>query len=133
MATVALIPYRPQLPAVPLDQVQRLGAVILRPLDRLGLRDGQAGVIFERVRLHRGEFLSLAIDTHALSAHDQEVLLHRSTVERLQDTVCRRVRTTRADNTILIVIDLREHPHTWRERLARLWKPLKILNGGWKS
>jgi hypothetical protein len=133
MTAVALIPYRPQLPAIALDHVQRLGAAILRTLDRLGVRNGQAGVIFERVRLHRGEFLSLTIDTHTLSAHDQEALLHYSTVERLEATVCRPVRTARENDAILIVIDLRERPRTWRGRLAQLWKPLRFLNGGRKS
>ncbi len=133
MTAVALIPYRPQLPAVALDQVQRLGAAILRTLDRLGVRDGQAGVILERVRLHRGEFLSLTINAHTLSEHDREVLLHRSTAERLEATIYRPVRTTREGDTILIVIDLRERPRTWRERLAQRWKPLRFLNGGRKS
>ena len=60
MTTVALIPYRSQLPAVLHDDVQRLGAAILRTLDRIGIRAGQTGVIFERVRMHRGEFISFA-------------------------------------------------------------------------
>ena len=67
METLALIPYRPQLPAVLHDDVQRLGAAILRTLDRLGVRDGPAGVIFERVRIHRGEFISYAIDIRTLT------------------------------------------------------------------
>jgi len=133
MTTVALIPFRSQLPAVLRDDVQRLGAAILRTLDRLGVRDGPAGVIFERVRIHRGEFISYAIDTRTLSEHDQNLLLHSSMIEKLQDTIYRRVRTTRQADHILIVIDLRERKRTWRERLSRLWKPVKFLNGGKRS
>jgi hypothetical protein len=35
MATVALSPYHPQLPALPLNHIQRLGGAILRTFDRL--------------------------------------------------------------------------------------------------
>ena len=122
MTTVALIPYRPQLPAVQHNEVQRLGAAILRTLDRIGIRAGQTGVLFERVRIHRGEFISYAIDMRTLSPDDQGLLLDVAIRDRLQAIVRKPVAVTCEAVQLLIVIDLREYRTTWRERLRRWLK-----------
>ena len=118
MATVALIPYRSQLPAMLRDDVQRLGAAILRTLDRIGIRAGQTGVVFDQIRVHRGEFISYVIDTRTLSPDDQGLLLNAVTRDRLQAIVRKPVAVTCDAVQLLIVIDLREYRTTWRERLA---------------
>ena len=122
MTTAALIPYRSQLPAVQHNEVQRLGAAILRTLDRIGIRAGQTGVLFERVRIHRGEFISYAIDMRTLSPDDQVLLLDVAIRDRLQAIVRKPVAVTCEAVQLLIVIDLREYRTTWRERLRRWLK-----------
>jgi hypothetical protein len=116
MTTMALVPQHPQLPAVPRDQVQRLGAAILRTLDRAGVRDGQPGVSFEHVRLHRGEFISFALAEHSLTAEDQALILREATRARLQALTAQPLAITHEADQILIVIDLRARPRTWRIR-----------------
>ena len=120
MATVALSPYHPPLPTVPLNHVQRLGAVILRTFDRLGVCAGKEGVSFARVRLHRGEFLSFALAKESLTVLEQSLILEEATRARLQALVPQPLAITREADQILIVIDLRQHPKTWRSRV-RHW------------
>lgn len=127
MTTVALIPYRPQLPAAPLDQVQRLGAAILRTLDRLGVQDGQAGVSFERVRLHCGEFISFALAAESLTLEDQALILDAATRDRLQTLIPQPLALARDAEHILIVIDLRCSTRSWRARLQR-WLKQRFIN-----
>ncbi len=120
MATVALSPYYPPLPALPLNHVQRLGAAILRTFDRLGVCAGKEGVSFARVRLHRGEFLSFAVAEESLTAHEQSLILQEATRARLQALIPQPLAITREADQILIVIDLRQHSKTWRARV-RHW------------
>ena len=120
MTTVALVPYRPQLPAVVFDHVQRLGAAILRTFDRLGVRAGKEGVSFARVRLHRGEFLSFALAEEGLTTQEQSLICGEATRVRLQALIPQPLAITREADQILIVIDLRRRPKTWRAR-ARHW------------
>lgn len=120
MATLALSPYHPPLPAVPLNHVQRLGAVILRTFDRLGVCAGKEGVSFARVRLHRGEFLSFALAEESLTAHEQSLILEEATRARLQALVPQPLAITHEADHILIVIDLRQQSKTWRARV-RHW------------
>ena len=122
MTTVALIPYRSQLPAVLRDEVQRLGAAILRTLDRIGIRAGQTGVVFDRVRVHRGEFISFTIEAQSLSAEDQSLILQDATCAGLQALAQKPIVVTRDGDQLLIVIDLREPTRSWRVRLRRWLK-----------
>ncbi len=121
MTTVALIPYRPQLPAAALDQVQRLGAAILCTFDRVGVCDGKEGVSFTRIRLHRGEFVSYALGAQSLSAEDQALIMQELMRERLQHFIRQPLALTRDADQILIVIDLRRHPKNWRARARHWW------------
>ena len=122
MATLALIPYRSQLPAVQHNEVQRLGAAILRTLDRIGIRAGQTGVVFDRVQVHRGEFISYVIDTSTLSPDDQVLLVNAVTRDRLQKMMPQPMTIAREAEHILIVIDLRPPTRSWRVRLRRWLK-----------
>jgi hypothetical protein len=122
MTTVALIPYRPQLPAVQHNEVQRLGAAILRTLDRIGIRAGQTGVLFERVRIHRGEFISFELGTQSLTPEDQALILNAVTRDRLQKMMPQPIAIAREAEHILIVIDLRPPTRSWRVRLRRWLK-----------
>ena len=106
--TVALVPYRSQLPAMPLDHVQRMGAAILRTLDRLGVHAGRAGVVFDRVRLHRGEFISYAIALATLSGEDLDLIQQAATRARLHRLTQKPVAVVCDEQYLLIVIDLRE-------------------------
>lgn len=133
MATVALIPYRPPLPALRHNDVQHLGAVILGTLDRLGVRAGRAGVVFDRVRLHRGEFISFTIALSTLSSEDQTLILQAVTRERLHWLTQRPVACLCEPEYLLIVIDLRTRPRTWRTRalhwLRHVARPAKRRRG----
>ena len=115
----ALTTYRPALPAAPLNPIERLGSAILRTLDRAGVRPGTSGVVFSRIRLHRGQLVSYAIDARGLSAADQQLILSNELRRRLAAVIQKRVAITRAEQAILIVIDLRP---TRRERLSRWWR-----------
>ena len=113
---VALVPYRPSWPALRHQEAQHLGAVILGTLDRLGVRAGRTGVVFERVRLHRGEFISFTIALVTLSGEDQALILHAATRERLCWLTRRPVACLCEPEHLLIVIDLRTRPRNWRIR-----------------
>ncbi len=115
----ALTTHRAALPAAPLNPIERLGSAILRTLDRAGVRPGASGVVFSRIRLHRGQLVSYAIDARGLSAADQQLILSSELRRRLAVMLQKRVAITRAEQAILIVIDLRP---TRRERLSRWWR-----------
>jgi hypothetical protein len=120
MVTVALSPYHPQLPALPRNHIQRLGAAILRTFDRLGVCAGKEGVSFARVRLHRGEFISFALSEESLTTQEQALICEEGTRARLQALVPQPLAIIREGDQILIVIDLRQHSKTWRARV-RHW------------
>ena len=80
---------------------------------------GASGVVFSRIRLHRGQLVSYAIDARGLSAADQQLILSNELRRRLAAVLQERVAITRAEQAILIVIDLRP---TRRERLNRWWR-----------
>lgn len=122
MTTMALVPYRPQLPAVAFDHVQRLGAAILRTFDRLGVRAGKEGVSFARVRLHRGEFISFLVAEEGLTTQEQALICAAATRARLQALIPLPLAITREADQIVIVIDLRRHPKTWRSRVVHMLK-----------
>lgn len=123
----ALTTYREALPAAPLNPIERLGSAILRTLDRAGVRPGASGVVFSRIRLHRGQLVSCAIDVRDLSAVDQQLILSSELRRRLAAVLQKRVAITRAEQAILIVIDLRP---TRRERLSRWWRQTHFNRSG---
>lgn len=123
MASVALVPYHRQLPALPLNHVQRLGGSILRTFDRLGVCAGKEGVSFARVRLHRGEFISFALAEAGLTTQEQALICAEATRTRLQALIAQPLAITREADQILIVIDLRQHPKTWRTRALHWLRP----------
>ncbi len=121
----ALTTYRSAWPAERLDRIERLGSVILRTLDRAGVKPGTSGVVFSRIRLHRGQFVSYAIDTRDLAITDQQLILSRAVRDRLAVGLQQRVAITREEHTLLIVIDLRP---TRRERFRQGWQRLRAIH-----
>jgi hypothetical protein len=126
---MALSPYHPPLPALPLNHVLRLGAAILRTFDRLGVCAGKEGVSFARVRLHRGEFLSFALTEEDLTTQEQSLICEEATRQRLQALIPQPLAIIREADQILIVIDLRQHPKTWRARVRHWLRHAKQRRG----
>ena len=73
-------------------------------------------MVFSRIRLHCGQLVSYAIDARELSAADQQLILSNDLRRRLAAVIQKRVAITRAEQAILIVIDLRP---TRRERFRK--------------
>ena len=117
--STALTTYRSALPAARFNQIERLGSAILRTLDRVGIKPGPIGVVFSRICLHCGQFITYAIETRDLSVADQHLILSKAIRNQLASVLQQRVAVLREEHAILIVIDLRP---TRRERLRHWWQ-----------